>query len=104
MYMNESKKLFEWNFRRLFRIRRNHKDVLFVRLFRDKKNLLSLYNALNSSHYTDENDLYINTLDDLIYISVKFYQNMLILYHRYAIMVRKDIPLKNQWILPVLNV
>ena len=101
--MNQ-KKLFEWNFRRLFRIRRNHKDVLFVRLFRDKKNLLSLYNALNNSHYTDENDLYINTLDDLIYISVKFYQNMLILYHRYVIMVRKDIPLKNQWILPVLNV
>lgn len=65
------KKLFSWDFRRLFRIRRNHKDVLFIRLFHDKRNLLSLYNALNKSHYTDENDLYINTLDDLIYISIK---------------------------------
>ena len=67
----KQKKLSGWNFRRVFRIRRNHKDVLFVRLFRDKENLLSLYNALNESHYTDENELYINTLDDLIYISVK---------------------------------
>lgn len=65
------KKLLQWNFRRIFRIRRNHKDVMFIRLFHDKKNLLSLYNALNKSHYTDENELYINTLDDLIYISVK---------------------------------
>lgn len=32
---------------------------------------MSLYNALNDSHYTDESELYINTLDDLIYISVK---------------------------------
>lgn len=65
------KKLLQWSFRRIFRIRRNHKDVMFVRLFHDKRNLLSLYNALNKSHYTDENDLYINTLDDLIYISIK---------------------------------
>lgn len=65
------KKLHQWDFRRLFRIRRNHKDILFIRLFHDKKNLLSLYNALNRSHYTNEDDLYINTLDDLIYISVK---------------------------------
>ena len=65
------KKLIQWNFRRVFRIRRNHKDVLFVHLFHNKKDLLSLYNALNNSNYTDENELYINTLDDLIYISVK---------------------------------
>lgn len=65
------KKLLRWNFRRLLHIRRNHKDVLFIRLFHNRKNLLSLYNALNGSSYTDENELYINTLDDLIYISVK---------------------------------
>lgn len=65
------KKLLQWSFRRIFRIRRNHKDVMFIRLFHDKKNLLSLYNALNKSHYTNEEDLYINTLDALIYISVK---------------------------------
>ena len=31
------KKLHQWDFRRLFRIRRNHKDILFIRLFHDKK-------------------------------------------------------------------
>ncbi len=40
------KKIFSWNLHNAFRIRRNHKDVLFVRLFQNKKDLLALYNAL----------------------------------------------------------
>ena len=38
------------------RIRMNHKykDRLFRYLFRDKKDLLALYNALNNSNYTNE--------------------------------------------------
>ena len=52
-------------------INRKFKDTLFRMLFVDKNNLLSLYNALNKSHYTDINLLEINTIENVIYISYK---------------------------------
>lgn len=52
-------------------INRNYKDSLFRLIFQNKKDLLELYNAINESDYTDENDLTIYTLDDAIYISYK---------------------------------
>ena len=52
-------------------VMRNHKDTVFRLLFREKKELLSLYNALNGTNYTDENLLEIETLEHAIYIGVK---------------------------------
>ncbi len=37
------------------RAQRNYKDTIFRTLFREKENLLSLYNALNETAYTDLN-------------------------------------------------
>jgi hypothetical protein len=51
--------------------RRNHKDGLFCRLFADRENALSLYNALTGSSYTDADGLEIVTLEDAVYISQK---------------------------------
>ena len=34
-------------------VQRNYKDTIFRMLFKDKQNLLSLYNALNKTDYTD---------------------------------------------------
>ena len=50
---------------------RNYKDSLFRMLFNDKKNLLSLYNAFNGTCYEDENEIEINTLENVIYLSRK---------------------------------
>ena len=50
---------------------RNHKDSLFRKVFRKKKDLLVLYNALNGTNYENEDDLEINTLDNALYMSVK---------------------------------
>ena len=36
---------------------RNHKDNVFCLLYRDKKNLLSLYNAMNDTSYENEEEL-----------------------------------------------
>ena len=36
---------------------RNYKDTVFCMLFRDKKRLLSLYNGMNGTHYTNEDEL-----------------------------------------------
>lgn len=56
--------------RRLF-LNRRYKDVLFRRLFRDKKDLLDLYNALNGSTYTDFEALEVVTLEDVIFMKMK---------------------------------
>ena len=50
---------------------RKHKDSLFRKVFRKKKDLLDLYNAINETNYEDENELEINTLDNVLYMSVK---------------------------------
>ena len=42
-------------------VQRTHKDTLFRFIFRDKKKLLQLYNALNDSSYEDEESLIITT-------------------------------------------
>ena len=48
------------------------KDSLFRRLFgEDKENALSLYNALNNTNYTNLDDLYFTTLEDVVYMKMK---------------------------------
>ena len=51
--------------------RRNHKDTLFRMIFSTKENLLSLYNAVNHSNYTDPAELEIVTLKNAVYMNVK---------------------------------
>ena len=52
-------------------INRNFKDTLFRKIFDNKKDLLSLYNALNDTEHTDEELIEINTIEDAIYIGYK---------------------------------
>ena len=47
---------------------RNYKDTVFRMLFSDRKNLLSLYNAVSGSHYDDPEKLKIVTLENDIYM------------------------------------
>lgn len=60
---------------RVFRLRRKvnrkYKDVLFRFIFRDKKDLLSLYNAVNGTDYQNPEELEINTLENVIYLKMK---------------------------------
>ena len=50
---------------------RAHKDRLFRLIFREKKDLLSLYNAVNRSHYQNPDELEVRTLKDVLYLSMK---------------------------------
>ena len=50
---------------------RNYKDTVFRMLFSDKKNLLSLYNAVNGRNYTNPEELEIATLENAIYLGMK---------------------------------
>ena len=47
------------------------RDNVFCMLFRDKKNLLELYNALNDTDYTNVDDLAVTTLQGGVYMKYK---------------------------------
>ncbi|MBQ7708194.1 MAG: hypothetical protein IJT72_10510, partial [Lachnospiraceae bacterium] len=53
------------------RVIRNYKDTVFRMLFNSKKELLTLYNALNNTDYTKEEELEIVTLENAIYMTFK---------------------------------
>ena len=52
-------------------VTRNYKDTVFRMLFSDRKNLLSLYNAVNQKDYQNPDDLEIVTLENAIYMGMK---------------------------------
>ena len=55
-------------------VNRKHKDRLFRKIFGYEKyrgNLLSLYNALNDTNYTNPDDMELTTIDNVIYMGMK---------------------------------
>lgn len=51
--------------------KRNHKDNVFCMLYKEKRNLLSLYNAINGTSYEDEEELEVVTLEGAICMKIK---------------------------------
>ncbi len=52
-------------------VNRNNKDRFFKRVFSEKEALLSLYNAINDTDYTDPDLIEINTIEDFIFMTMK---------------------------------
>ena len=50
---------------------RNYKDRVFRMVFKEKKALLALYNAMNGTVYEDEEALTVTTLENAIYMEMK---------------------------------
>ncbi len=50
---------------------REYKDGLFRLVFQKKEDLLSLYNAINGSSYSDPDELEVNTLGNVLYLTKK---------------------------------
>lgn len=66
------KKLFnKTNSKKRVTANKKYKDTVFRKLFLQKKELLELYNALNDSNYTREEELEIVTLDNCLYLSMR---------------------------------
>ena len=53
------------------RVNRKYKDRLFRFLFKEKKDLLDLYNAVNDSNYDEPEELEIVTMEDVIFLKMK---------------------------------
>ena len=53
------------------KITRSYKDSLFRIVFREKKELLDLYNAINGTDYNDPDALIVTTIENVIYMGLK---------------------------------
>ena len=69
--MKRKNKKRKWNKITPTTVNREYKATIFQMLFHNKKEVLSLYNALNNSHYTEEDKLEIVTLENAVYMSMK---------------------------------
>lgn len=78
---------------------RKFKDTIFRMLFSEKEALLSLYNAVNSSNYTDADALEIVTLENAIYMGMKndlaFILDMNLYLYEHQSTVNPNIPLRD---------
>ena len=57
-----------------FKTNPKYKDRLFCLLFGDetnKQNIISLYNALNGTNYSEDEEVEVTTIQDVIYINMK---------------------------------
>ena len=91
-----------------YKVARNHKDLLLRAIFRNKEEMLSLYNGLNGSSYTDASALEITTLENAVYMSVQNDVSFVFLSEVYMIehqsSVNPNMPLRNlQYITKVLS-
>ncbi len=78
---------------------RNYRDTLFRLLFRDKKRLLSLFNAVNGTHYDDPEELVITTLEGALYLGMKndvsCMIDMMMQLYEHQSTVNPNMPLRN---------
>ena len=78
---------------------RNYKDRIFRMVFREKKALLALYNAMNETDYENEDDLKVTTLDSALYLEMKndvsfvLYDELLLYEHQST--KNPNLPLRN---------
>ena len=84
---------------------RKFKDTVFRMLFSDKEALLSLYNAVNNSHYTDSGALEIVTLENAIYMGMKndlaFILDMNLYLYEHQSTMNPNIPLRDLFYIAV---
>ena len=78
---------------------RNYKDTVFRMLFSDRKNLLSLYNAISGAHYDNPEMLEIVTLENAIYMGMKndlaFIMDMNLYLYEHQSTYNPNMPLRN---------
>lgn len=76
-----------------------YKDTIFRMLFKDKKNLLSLYNAMNHRNYTNVDALQVITLENAIYMGMKndlaFIMDMNLYLYEHQSTYNPNIPLRD---------
>ena len=88
------------------RINTQHKDRFFKKVFAEKKDLLSLYNAINGTDYQNPEEIEINTIENFLFMGMKNDVSFLIasvmsLYEQQST-VNPNMPLRGFWYLAEL--
>ena len=78
---------------------RNYRDTLFRMLYRNKKRLLSLFNAVNGTQYDNPDDLTSTTLEGVLYLGMKndvsCIIDMMMQLYEHQSTVNPNMPLRN---------
>ena len=78
---------------------RNYRDTLFRMLYRNKVRLLSLFNAVNGTHYDNPDDLTITSLEGVLYLGMKndvsCIIDMMMQLYEHQSTVNPNMPLRN---------
>lgn len=81
------------------KVQREYKDTVFKMVYRDKKELLELYNALNDTAYHNPDDLEVCTLENAIFMNVKndvsFMLNSILNLYEQQSTVNPNMPLRD---------
>ena len=81
------------------RPQRPYKDTMFRMLFQEKENLLSLYNAVNGTAYSEVENLEITTLENAIYMNYKndisFVMNFELMLYEHQSTLNQNMPLRD---------
>ena len=81
------------------RARLQYKDTIFRMIFNDRENLLSLYNAVNGTTYTEADNLEITTLENAVYMNYKndvsFVFGFELMLYEHQSTVNPNMPLRN---------
>ena len=81
------------------KVQRNYKDTVFRMLFQEKENLLSLYNALSKTAYTDITGLESTTLENAVYLNYKndisFVIDSRLMLYEHQSTINPNMPLRN---------
>ena len=80
-------------------MKRSYKDTMFRMLFKEKENLLSLYNAVNKTSHTNVKELEITTLENAVYMNYKndvsFVFDFELMLYEHQSTVNRNMPLRD---------
>ena len=78
---------------------KDHKDQLFIEVFRTEEALLSLYNAVNNSNYTDPGKLKVDRLGNYLFLGmyndVSFCIDCTLNLYEHQSTINENMPLRN---------
>ena len=81
------------------RVNREYKSDVFKMYFSIKKNALELYNAMNGTDYTDEEELIVNTLENGIFMKryndVSFIISRTVSFYEHQSSINPNMPLRD---------
>lgn len=87
------------NIQEIIKTNREYKDSVFTALFNNPEKMLELYNAINSTSYTDVSKIKVRTLTDVLYKALKndlafTYEDKMVILIEHQSTINENMPLR----------